>query len=200
MASHDPLYLQIAESIADSIRAGALVRGERLHSVRDVARTRGVSMATVVQAYRSLEDARLIEARPRSGYFVAARPAALPEPETSRPPAKSQRVDVGALAATVMAASGARVHVVSTNDYLAERDCEEMAPLFGFFGMTAGVVNESTTWGGNAYSSAMFYVITYVLTTLGTFGMIILLSRQGHEAEEAQKGGEDLPEHGGNAP
>ena len=102
MTTHDPLYLQIAESIADSIRAGALVRGERLHSVRDVARTRGVSMATVVQAYRSLEDARLIEARPRSGYFVAARPAALPEPETSRPPAQSQRVDVGALAATVM--------------------------------------------------------------------------------------------------
>jgi len=50
MTTHDPLYLQIAESIADSIRAGALVRGERLHSVRDVARTRGVSMATVVQA------------------------------------------------------------------------------------------------------------------------------------------------------
>ena len=30
----------------------------------------------------------------------------------------------------------------------------------------------------------MFYAVTYVLTTLGTFGMIILLSRQGHEAEE----------------
>ena len=35
----------------------------------------------------------------------------------------------------------------------------------------------------NGYSSAMFYVITYVLTTLGTFGMIMLLSREGFEAE-----------------
>ncbi|KQV48011.1 NADH:ubiquinone oxidoreductase subunit N [Pelomonas sp. Root1217] len=55
---------------------------------------------------------------------------------------------------------------------------------FMLLGMTAGVVNDSTTWGANAYSSAMFYVVTYVLTTLGTFGMVILLSRQGHEAEE----------------
>jgi preprotein translocase subunit SecA len=47
---------------------------------------------------------------------------------------------VAALAATVMAASGARVHVVSTNDYLAERDCEEMRPLFEFFGLTGGFV------------------------------------------------------------
>ncbi|MDR7294790.1 NADH-quinone oxidoreductase subunit N [Pelomonas aquatica] len=55
---------------------------------------------------------------------------------------------------------------------------------FMLLGMTAGVVNASTQWGANAYSSAMFYVVTYVLTTLGTFGMIVLLSRQGHEAEE----------------
>jgi NADH-quinone oxidoreductase subunit N len=55
---------------------------------------------------------------------------------------------------------------------------------FMLLGMTAGVVNASTVWGANAYSSAMFYVVTYVLTTLGTFGMVVLLSRQGHEAEE----------------
>ena len=47
---------------------------------------------------------------------------------------------VAALAAVAMAASGAAVHVVSTNDYLAERDCEEMRPLFAFFGLTGGVV------------------------------------------------------------
>jgi DNA-binding transcriptional MocR family regulator len=102
MSSADPLYLQIAESIACAIRSGALGRGARLDSVRDTARARNVSMATVVQAYRSLEDAHLIEARPRSGYFVAARPAPLPEPETSRPPADSLAVDVSSLSATVM--------------------------------------------------------------------------------------------------
>ncbi|MEO8152321.1 MAG: hypothetical protein ABI605_04565 [Rhizobacter sp.] len=47
---------------------------------------------------------------------------------------------VAALAATAMAGSGAAVHVVSTNDYLAQRDCEEMLPLFEFFGLRGSFV------------------------------------------------------------
>jgi NADH-quinone oxidoreductase subunit N len=35
----------------------------------------------------------------------------------------------------------------------------------------------------NGYSSALFYVITYTIMTLGSFGMILLLSRAGFEAE-----------------
>jgi NADH-quinone oxidoreductase subunit N len=35
----------------------------------------------------------------------------------------------------------------------------------------------------NGYSSSMFYVLAYVLMSLGTFGMILLLSRKGFEAE-----------------
>ncbi|MBP9953793.1 MAG: NADH:ubiquinone oxidoreductase subunit N, partial [Ottowia sp.] len=35
-----------------------------------------------------------------------------------------------------------------------------------------------------AYSSAMFYIVTYVLTTLVSFGVILLLSREGFESEE----------------
>jgi NADH-quinone oxidoreductase subunit N len=55
---------------------------------------------------------------------------------------------------------------------------------FMLLGMCCGVVNDNTLSATNAYSSAMFYVVTYVMTTLGTFGMVILLSRQGFEAEE----------------
>lgn len=47
---------------------------------------------------------------------------------------------VAAMAATVMAATGAAVHVVSTNDYLAQRDAQEMQALFRFFGLSAGFV------------------------------------------------------------
>ena len=36
----------------------------------------------------------------------------------------------------------------------------------------------------NGYSSAMFYIIAYALMTLGSFGMILLLSRAGFEAED----------------
>ena len=42
----------------------------------------------------------------------------------------------------------------------------------------------NTLSAGNAYSSAMFYMVTYVLTTLGSFGTIMYLSHQGFEAEE----------------
>jgi NADH-quinone oxidoreductase subunit N len=35
----------------------------------------------------------------------------------------------------------------------------------------------------NGYGAAMFYVVTYVLMSLGAFGMILLLSRRGFEAE-----------------
>jgi DNA-binding transcriptional MocR family regulator len=96
------LYLQIAESIATPIRAGTLARGDRVPSVRELARRHGVSLGTVMQAYRMLEDSRLIEARTRSGYFVAARPPKPPEPEASNPPASSMAVDVSSLAARVM--------------------------------------------------------------------------------------------------
>jgi NADH-quinone oxidoreductase subunit N len=55
---------------------------------------------------------------------------------------------------------------------------------FMLLAMASGVIGGSEQPAANAYSSALFYSVTYVLTTLGTFGMILLLSRQGHEAEE----------------
>ncbi len=54
---------------------------------------------------------------------------------------------------------------------------------FILLGLSAGVVSGNTLSAGNAYSSAMFYVVAYVLTTLGTFGLIMYLSRQGFESE-----------------
>ncbi|MEO7338236.1 MAG: NADH-quinone oxidoreductase subunit NuoN [Caldimonas sp.] len=54
---------------------------------------------------------------------------------------------------------------------------------FMLLGLCPGVVSGNTISAGNGYSSSMFYVITDVLTTLGTFGTIMLLSRNGHEAE-----------------
>ncbi|OIQ77095.1 NADH-quinone oxidoreductase subunit N [mine drainage metagenome] len=47
--------------------------------------------------------------------------------------------------------------------------------LFGIFSVSL-----------NGYTSALFYIMAYVLTTLGAFGMILLLSRQGFEAENLE--------------
>ena len=55
---------------------------------------------------------------------------------------------------------------------------------FMLLGLTPTVVAVNTLSAANGYSSSMFYIVTYVLTTLGTFGMIMLLSRQGFESEQ----------------
>jgi len=55
---------------------------------------------------------------------------------------------------------------------------------FVLLGLMAGVVNGQPAAGANAYSSAMFYMLTYVLTTLGSFGVIMLLAREGFESED----------------
>jgi NADH-quinone oxidoreductase subunit N len=55
---------------------------------------------------------------------------------------------------------------------------------FMLLALTAGVVSGNTLSAGNAYSSALFYMVVYVLTTLGTFGLIMLLARRGFECDE----------------
>ena len=55
---------------------------------------------------------------------------------------------------------------------------------FVFLGLMAGVAQGSALWAPNAYSSAMFYIVTYVLTTLASFGVIMLLSREGFESDQ----------------
>jgi len=55
---------------------------------------------------------------------------------------------------------------------------------FMLLGIVTGVVGGDARFALNAYSSAMFYVITYVLTSAGTFGMILLLARGGLESDE----------------
>ena len=55
---------------------------------------------------------------------------------------------------------------------------------FVLIGIYSGVINGNTLSTANAYSSAMFYVVSYVLTTLAAFGVIMLLAREGFESEE----------------
>lgn len=54
---------------------------------------------------------------------------------------------------------------------------------FMLLGFVPSVVGGNTVSALNGYGSALFYIITYVLTTLGTFGLIMVLARPGHESE-----------------
>lgn len=74
-----PLYLRVAHHWRGAIRAGVMSPGQRMPSVRALTRLHQVSLSTALQACRSLEDEGLLEARPRSGYFVRVpRRAAMP--------------------------------------------------------------------------------------------------------------------------
>lgn len=70
MKDVSPLYLQLADKIGLAIQQGVIAPASKLMSVRDCARQRNLSINTVTAAYRFLEDKGLIEARPKSGYFV----------------------------------------------------------------------------------------------------------------------------------
>src|SRR5512138_1973236 len=87
-------YEQVAEDIAQLIACGTFRPGERIPSVRQISRQQKVSLSTVLQACRLLEDQGLIEAHPQSGYYVRSQPPAAPEPDLSSPERDPAHVSV----------------------------------------------------------------------------------------------------------
>ena len=86
-AEASPLYRELADQVLRLITRGTFRPGERIPSVPGLSRQRKVSITTVLEAYRLLEDSGYIEARPQSGYFVRPRLLRLPEePEATSPP------------------------------------------------------------------------------------------------------------------
>lgn len=102
-------YERHADEIAQLIHNGTLRPGQRVPSVREASRARGISPSTVFEAYYLLEAQGLIHARPRSGYYVSnrlpaaataeARPA---EPRPSRPASHSTGVAISDLVFEVL--------------------------------------------------------------------------------------------------
>lgn len=64
-------YRQLARDIEQKIRVGIYKPGEKLPSIRALHRRLSVSISTVYKAFIELEAMGMIEARPRSGYYVA---------------------------------------------------------------------------------------------------------------------------------
>ncbi len=99
-------YEQLADDVAQAIREGLLRPGERLPSVRQTCQRRGVSPSTVFQAYGLLELRGLIEARPRSGFYVRAQRAApRPQPRAAVPRSEATEVEVSELAFDLLEAA-----------------------------------------------------------------------------------------------
>ena len=80
-----PLYEKVAGKINFLIEKGTLRPGDKVPSIRNLSKQMQVSINTVKEAYSLLEDRRLLEARPQSGYYVRVRLPELPA-EYRRPP------------------------------------------------------------------------------------------------------------------
>jgi DNA-binding transcriptional MocR family regulator len=86
----DFLYNQIAERLASQMEASILKTGDKLLSLRALSKEQGISLSTAYKAYVELENQGLIEARPKSGYFVKFTSSQFP----SQPAVALQPVDV----------------------------------------------------------------------------------------------------------
>ena len=89
------LYEDVAGYITELVDMGTLPKGARVPSLREVSQSRRVALSTAIQAYRVLEGRGVIEARPKSGYYVSNyRPITLEQPAISRPPESASAVAV----------------------------------------------------------------------------------------------------------
>ncbi len=82
------LYEQVATTLKDRIDLGYYHEGDKLPSVRGLSQEHGVSISTVQEAYGLLIDDGIIEARPKSGYYVLLQQPPPELPATSSPVAQ----------------------------------------------------------------------------------------------------------------
>ncbi|MBN1436346.1 MAG: preprotein translocase subunit SecA [Sedimentisphaerales bacterium] len=68
---------------------------------------------------------------------------------------------VATLAAYIVALSGRKVHVITVNDYLAQRDRDWMAPVFESLGLTVGAIQSSMDSAGGERRDQYGCHITY---------------------------------------
>ncbi len=102
-------YHRVERHVADMIQSGRFRPGDRLPSLRGLATSMGLSIATVGHAYLELERKGIIEARPRSGYFVRQGMRGLPVPQARpAPPTGPREVNRARLISTVLEAVGNR--------------------------------------------------------------------------------------------
>lgn len=99
------LYEQVAAKIGGMIERGSFRPGDRIPSIRDLSRQLRVSVNTVMGAYAHLENLRLVEARPQSGYYVCSRfrePDSMPPRSADRDKLVAKRVVLGDLPAQII--------------------------------------------------------------------------------------------------
>ena len=86
--SPDPIFQQLASQVKESVARGQLKEGDKLPSVRELAREATVNPNTVVKAYDILESEGVIYRRQGAGCFVTGKTTNLGLPERRKRLAK----------------------------------------------------------------------------------------------------------------
>ncbi len=98
-----PLYEEMAVKVAGLVDEGTFKPGDKVPSIRELSRQFQVSVNTVKMAYGFLEDRRVIEAKPQSGYYVCAKLPDVPnEPDISEPDFNPSEISSGELVHRIM--------------------------------------------------------------------------------------------------
>jgi len=101
-ANNDFLYAQIAGRIENQIKQNLLKYGDKLPSVRTLSNEQSISISTAYKAYVELENMGMIEARPKSGYYVKfSQSRQSKAPEMKMPLRKVEQASVGQMIAMV---------------------------------------------------------------------------------------------------
>lgn len=95
-------YQRIVSQIKHRMRNATLMPGARLPSVRSLSQREGLSVSTVLRAYRQLEHEGVIEAHARSGYYVSASRSACNVPQSPELPLRPRRVSIEGLVESVL--------------------------------------------------------------------------------------------------
>ena len=97
------LYEEMAIKIVGLVDEGTFKPGDKVPSIRELSKQFQVSINTVKMAYGYLEDRRIIEARPQSGYYVCAKLPDVPgEPDISEPDFNPAEISSGELVLRIM--------------------------------------------------------------------------------------------------
>ncbi|HEY0428608.1 MAG TPA: PLP-dependent aminotransferase family protein [Pyrinomonadaceae bacterium] len=138
------LYEEVANRISLLIDQRVYKTGDRIPSVRALSRQLKVSISTVMEAYRLMEDRGRIEVRPQSGYYVRLPLPILSEPETSAPICEPMSVSSELVT---------RVRRDSSNPNLlnlgAATPNPELLPLDKLSRTLAAVVRQDNSLGGD---------------------------------------------------
>ena len=132
-------YEHLADELAGMITERVLRPGDRLPSVRQLAQEKRLSVSTVVQALRQLEERGMVDARPQSGFFVRLPPLARNPPlapKTIQRLARPVAVDISSRLMDVLALNH-RPELVPMGAALPASELFPVAHLQRLYGVVA---------------------------------------------------------------